>query len=207
MTRATLERLLQEYLQATGDILYAAGAGTIRRVARLGIGGAGNVLTVAGGVPTWAPAAGGGATEGCRVYHNANQGILIMTVTALAFNQERFDTDGMHDTAINNSRITIQTAGKYLIGGVIEWASGAGGNSVRQILVRRNGIPGDAGFIVANMFMAGGPGSFRVAVNTIWDCAATDYFELCAHHTDATSPLAVVANPTVSPEFWAHRLS
>ena len=41
----------------TGDIIYASGANT---PARLGIGSTSNVLTVAGGVPTWAAPAGGG---------------------------------------------------------------------------------------------------------------------------------------------------
>lgn len=44
----------------TGDIIYASGANT---PARLAVGSTSDVLTVAGGVPTWAaPAAGGGMT-------------------------------------------------------------------------------------------------------------------------------------------------
>ena len=44
----------------TGDTIYASSANT---PARLGVGSTGQVLTVAGGVPTWAtPAAGGGMT-------------------------------------------------------------------------------------------------------------------------------------------------
>ena len=45
-------------LTTTGDLLYASGANTL---ARLGIGSTDDVLTVAGGVPTWASAGGGGA--------------------------------------------------------------------------------------------------------------------------------------------------
>lgn len=44
-------------LTTTGDTIYASGAST---PARLGIGSTGQVLTVAGGVPTWATPAGGG---------------------------------------------------------------------------------------------------------------------------------------------------
>jgi hypothetical protein len=40
-----------------GDVIYATGSSA---VTRLGIGSTGNVLTVAGGVPTWAAPAGGG---------------------------------------------------------------------------------------------------------------------------------------------------
>lgn len=41
----------------TGDIIYASSANT---PARLGIGSTGNVLTVSGGIPSWAAPAGGG---------------------------------------------------------------------------------------------------------------------------------------------------
>lgn len=44
-------------LTTTGDTIYASGAST---PARLGIGTTGQVLTVSGGVPTWASPAGGG---------------------------------------------------------------------------------------------------------------------------------------------------
>lgn len=45
----------------TGDIIYASGANT---PARLGIGSTSQVLTVSGGVPSWAtPAGGGGMTQ------------------------------------------------------------------------------------------------------------------------------------------------
>lgn len=46
-------------LTTTGDTIYASGAST---PARLGIGTTGQVLTVAGGVPTWATASSGGMT-------------------------------------------------------------------------------------------------------------------------------------------------
>ena len=44
-------------MTTTGDIIYSSPGST---PVRLGIGSTGNVLTVAGGVPTWAAAAGGG---------------------------------------------------------------------------------------------------------------------------------------------------
>ena len=47
----------QSIMTTTGDTLYASAANT---PARLGIGSTGNVLTVAGGVPTWSAPAGGG---------------------------------------------------------------------------------------------------------------------------------------------------
>lgn len=53
---ALLNRLnISTLWTAPGDLAYASAAGV---AARLGIGGAGQVLTVAGGVPTWAAAPG-----------------------------------------------------------------------------------------------------------------------------------------------------
>jgi hypothetical protein len=46
-------------MTTTGDTIYSSSGST---PARLGIGSTGQVLTVAGGVPTWATAGGGGAT-------------------------------------------------------------------------------------------------------------------------------------------------
>lgn len=54
-------RWLKSLFTTTGDIAYASAAST---PTRLGIGSTGNVLTVAGGVPTWAaPAAVGAMTQ------------------------------------------------------------------------------------------------------------------------------------------------
>jgi len=47
-------------LTTTGDVIYASGANT---PARLGIGTTGQVLTVSGGVPSWATSASGGMTS------------------------------------------------------------------------------------------------------------------------------------------------
>jgi hypothetical protein len=47
-------------MTTTGDTIYSSSGST---PARLGIGSTGNVLTVAGGVPTWAAPAGGGGAD------------------------------------------------------------------------------------------------------------------------------------------------
>jgi hypothetical protein len=58
MTRARDVANIDGILTTTGDTFYASAAAT---PARLGIGSTGNVLTVAGGVPSWAAPAGGAA--------------------------------------------------------------------------------------------------------------------------------------------------
>lgn len=63
----------------TGDIIYANGANT---PARLGIGSSAQVLTVAGGVPSWAtPAAGGGLTLISTVVPSASSGFSFSSIS------------------------------------------------------------------------------------------------------------------------------
>jgi hypothetical protein len=56
---ATNNGIQKSLLTTTGDTIYASGAST---PARLGIGSTGQVLTVSGGVPTWATSASGSLT-------------------------------------------------------------------------------------------------------------------------------------------------
>jgi len=103
----------------------------------------------------------------CRITNNANQSIPNSADTALTFNTELFDTDAMHSTASLTDRITINTAGLYLIIGTVEWATAVNG-SVKVIL---NGVS-TVGFssIAAN--------SSRQVVTTLYKAAVRDYFQL-----------------------------
>ena len=56
---------------------------------------------------------------GARAYHDANQNSSHGTWKTMELNSERWDTDGIHDNVTNNSRLTAQTAGKYIITGSI----------------------------------------------------------------------------------------
>lgn len=51
----------------------------------------------------------------CRVSHNTTQSLTSGTEATLAFNTEALDTDTMHDTVTNNSRITFKTAGLFVV--------------------------------------------------------------------------------------------
>jgi hypothetical protein len=72
----------------------------------------------------------------CRVYHSIAQSIPDSTFTSLAFDTEKFDNDTMHDVAVDNNRITIKTAGRYLILATATFDSNATG--YRQIAIRIN---------------------------------------------------------------------
>lgn len=55
--------------------------------------------------------------------------------TAVAFDVEDIDTDSMHDTAVNNTRIMIKTPGLYLIQGDFSFTATASGQRVINISV------------------------------------------------------------------------
>ena len=57
---------------------------------------------------------GGGYTQGASVYHSSSQSFTSGAAAFLAFNSENYDTDTMHNTVTNNSRLTITTNGVYL---------------------------------------------------------------------------------------------
>jgi hypothetical protein len=123
-------------MTTTGDTIYSSSGST---PARLGIGSTGQVLTVAGGVPSWATPASGSTLVGCAVYKvTTNQSISNDTDTDITFNNEDFDTDGFHDNSTNNARITIPTGkgGKYMLHTSITFASNSTG--VRSVGFRRN---------------------------------------------------------------------
>ena len=102
-----------------GDISFRSSTSNVNT--RLGIGSTGQVLTVAGGVPTWATS---GSFPAFVAYRSGNQTVTSNTATKLALNAETFDTDNCFDST-TNYRFTPTTAGKYTVG-LNMYISGAG---------------------------------------------------------------------------------
>lgn len=141
----------------------------------------------------------------CRVFHNATQSLADNTETTVAFNSERFDTDSMHDTATNNSRITINTAGLYLVGFGIGLAA-RGDFLVTYARIRLNGTTWldtllDQGNTTSTTpFLTG---------TTLWKFSAADYIELRVNQDNAGSAAVNIQASTAAStsrdncEFWA----
>jgi hypothetical protein len=81
----------------------------------LAVGGANEVLTSDGTDVAWAAAAGGGFDEHVFAYNQSAISCDHQVATALLMDTEHSDTDSMHDTSSNQSRITFTTAGTYFI--------------------------------------------------------------------------------------------
>lgn len=160
------------------------------------------VLFVSDGSSWHSMSAGSGAassaiTAACRVYRTTNQTLTTGVSAPISFDAERFDTDAMHDGLSNTSRITIKTAGKYLIGASLTFDASAVGD--RQLLLRLNGLT-----LLSN---SREPGAANAAItaNIVYDLAVNDYIEALAVQYSGGN-LDVLTSGNFTPEFWAHRL-
>jgi hypothetical protein len=157
-----------------GDLAYSSA--TADTNTRLAIGSTGNVLTVAGGVPTWAAPAGGSTFVGCSLWNSTTVSAPNATETIMTFDSELFDTDGFHSTVSNTGRITIPTGkgGYYLVTGMIVFLASSGG--MRSCALFKNG---GATALTDNAL----PNSASQANDAPWfsyigNFAATDYLEI-----------------------------
>lgn len=129
---------------------------------------------------------------GCRAYHDADQSILTSTWTVLALNQERWDTNVIHDLSTNNSRLTCKTAGKYIIVG-----SAAVDSFVNVIWYLRITLNGSGTQLVrcnSNMKY------HNMAISVLYNLAINDYVELWIFQDSGASKNAR-AIPNFSVEF------
>jgi hypothetical protein len=151
-----------------GDLLYGTGSGALQR---LGIGSTSQVLTVAGGVPSWATPASTTPTDvGCSIYKSGNVTIADSTETLMTFNSEAWDTDGFHSTVTNTGRITIPTGkgGKYLV--VIRQYIQSNSSGQRLTRLQKNG---SVDWTFTNPPVSGGVTVLTVSL--IMSLVATDY--------------------------------
>lgn len=139
----------------------------------------------------------GGWRVGCRVYHDANQSINNATPTTLAFNSERYDPYGMHDTASNNSRITVPIKGIYLIGTTVSFASMTG---IVQCQIQHGG----ATLIAINKLYISASVP-HCNVNTVYEMGAGEYVEVIVVQSSGGA-LNCTTNANWSPEFWVQRI-
>jgi hypothetical protein len=131
-------------VQLASDFSGTASAPTVAKIQGVAISGTpatGDVITATSTTAAhWAaPTGGSGTFVGCSVYHTGSQSFSDSTITAIAFNAERFDTDAFHDNSTNNTRLTIPTGkgGKYIVSFSVRVDAGSTG--AINIRFRKNG--------------------------------------------------------------------
>lgn len=138
----------------------------------------------------------------CRVFHSVDQSLADATITAIAFNSERYDTDTMHDTAVFNTRITFKTPGVYVVTASLAF-TGATDYTSLFLGIRLNGL--------TYIAQASAPGANDSGLNVIaliqstqYKFAVNDYVEVLAwHNNTANAARNVLSSANHSPEFSA----
>lgn len=138
-------------------------------------------------------------TQGCRVYHDVHQSIPDGTYTTLSFNKELYDTDEMHATTVYNERITIKTAGIYLIAFNGDFTANPTG--IRAIYLRNN-----AGVMITFLYQNAQVGTYTsLNLSTLWQCAVGDYFYVSVYQNSGNA-LNIQSSAHYSPHFMAQRI-
>lgn len=151
--------------------------------------------------PVWAAFA---AVEiAADVYNSANISVAHATIQFLTFDSERFDTDGIHSTSSNTSRLTCTKAGKYLIEAAIEYAANATG--IRGIGLRLNGDNAQIIHLQKNPNCGAGESSGVFSSRT-YQLVVGDYVEVVAYQTSGGA-LDVLVGGKYSPTFSMIRIS
>lgn len=137
---------------------------------------------------------GGGVIPSARVYNNAVIAVANNTDVVLTFNSERYDTDTIHSTITNTSRLTCKTAGIYDIWAAVEFAGNATG--IRYLSIRLNGTT-----YIARI---GAPATSTIIhalnVSCHYSLTANDYLEALVYQNSGAA-LNVNSAGNYSPEF------
>jgi hypothetical protein len=151
-------------------------------------------------VGPFATSSGGGYTQGARVYNSASQAIASATTTYIAWNSESYDTDGIHDTATNNSRLTCKTAGKYTIAAHVNFSANANGIRRGFIHLNRTTVICDIQIEPVDL----GRGVTGLILTTLYDLQVNDYVEFAVIQ-DSGSSLNVTVD-TIREAFMMQRI-
>lgn len=113
------------------------------------------------------------------VYNSAPFVIANTTFTTLTFDGEAWDTDSMHSTSTNTSRITIPKTGYYKIELQGIWQSNATGNRGARIL--------NNGSNIFTQYVKGQSGDLNYYYPYTAKLTANDYIEIQMYHDAGTS--------------------
>ena len=95
------------------------------------------VLLVGLAAGVWANASYQPPASAVLATNSTTQTVNTGSTTTLTFDSERYDSDGLHSTSSNTSRLTFPTAGKYTVKVYVNVAANASG--YRYTDVRLNG--------------------------------------------------------------------
>ena len=134
----------------------------------------------------------------CRIRRTTDQSVLDNTDTTISFDTEDFDQGNMADLVAQPTRITIATAGIYMVGGNYAFSGNLTGDRVGKLLLNGTTIIAHADTralsIAANLV--------KLHIVTIYKFAAGDYIELVLAQS-STVTLQASAQANYANVLWA----
>jgi hypothetical protein len=137
-----------------------------------------------------------------RLGSNASKSIPHATWTALTFNTEIWDEDELHSLFTNADRLTIRTAGVYLITAQVRFAANMIGT--RELQIRLNGSTTLA--LADCQATAQANGLTYLNLVTLWKLMVGDYLSTVVYQTSGVA-LSVESAGAFSPAFMAARIA
>jgi len=198
-TVLTTDPIIVDPTTATGDMLYRDAGGD---VVELAVGADTEVLTLAGGLPSWAAAASGSTTFYCLLSKQANQAVAASASITFGAGSEIYDAEGFHDTVVNSERMTVPAggAGLYIIGCNVLWDSNTSGGRQNDLHLYDDSTATDVK-IGSAINASGAQNANPATLSVIWPLEEDDYIYI-----------GVLESSTGSPEvrartnLWLYRL-
>jgi hypothetical protein len=120
-----------------------------------------------------------------RVRVSNTAGLPITSGTILTWNQESYDTDTMHSTVTNTSRITFITAGMYIVSVTIQYPNAT--YTIQDVNVRVNSAASSTGGTGLDGTVGADPMNYQTARVPVFTFRrlfnANDYIEVFASVT------------------------
>jgi hypothetical protein len=112
---------------------------------------------------------------------NTSSSIAVTHPTILSFDSEISDTNNLHDNSTNNSRITVDTTGVYIINGIV--ATDETDNGDYSVAIRKNGT--ELCYTRNSSSTVGSPG-LSIEISHTALLSSSDYIELELVKTSGT---------------------
>ena len=120
----------------------------------------------------------------CKATKNATQSIPHATATVITLPTEDYDTDGMHSTLGNTSRITIATDGVYTVTGHVISAASSGPYNFVYIYKNGAALAGETGTIAGTK---DGATAIMSQITVTLSLVATDYVEVAFYQNSGAA--------------------
>lgn len=126
-------------------------------------------------------------TKGTKATQSTGTSLPAGAWTTLTFDSEEYDDGGWHDTSTNNSRITVDLDGRYILDAVCEINTTANGDIGMRILV--NGSVEKETFIDSDAVAT----NLKYDISGILNLSANDYVEIAVWN-DSGALTSQIAN-------------